>query len=355
MTSKKHPSDNKVSVLLVGGFGHAVWVFDEWLDDDAPVRLVGAVQVLEDEHLDNFLAHPWAQKFNPSRYQDLDQALSIEKPDLVIVSTRPDSNPDIIEHCLRSGCHVIAEKPLGVDQLGLLRLHKAAKETGKHILPMLGMNKSPAFIEARDMIKEGLIGEPVLINARKSYQWGKRADWFDQRDTYAGIWGWVGIHSFHHAAYLLDCNAVRVLAAQEQNRFHPQTSSCSDSLTGLFLLENNIQMTVSIDLLRPDGQKEWGDDWVRVVGSMGSLEVNSALGTIRLIRKGHEEEVRTTTSTRQVPYYTAFLEAITSDADFSDLTSLGLQLSDSALCANHASFDNLNNIMIHPKNWSMKK
>ena len=44
--------ESEVSVLLVGGFGHAVWVFDEWSRDNAAVRLVGAVQTLPDESLE---------------------------------------------------------------------------------------------------------------------------------------------------------------------------------------------------------------------------------------------------------------------------------------------------------------
>ena len=62
-----------VNVLLVGGFGHAVWVFDEWARDAAAVRLVGAVQTLPDEPLDGFLAHPWAAQFSPEVYQDIDK------------------------------------------------------------------------------------------------------------------------------------------------------------------------------------------------------------------------------------------------------------------------------------------
>ena len=64
--------EREVSVLLVGGFGHAVWVFDEWSRDGAAVRLVGAVQTLPDESLDGFLAHPWAAQFTLAMYQDID-------------------------------------------------------------------------------------------------------------------------------------------------------------------------------------------------------------------------------------------------------------------------------------------
>ena len=344
-------SQPSVSVLLVGGFGHAVWVFDEWLRDAAAVHLVGAVQTLPDEALDGFLTHAWAQQFTSTIYQDLEEALRVEQPDLVIISTRPDLNPELIECCLRAGCHVISEKPLAVDAAGLQRLHSAVQETGKFILPMLGMHEVPAFVEARDLIEQGDIGEPLLVNARKSYQWGTRSEWFKQRETYGGIWGWIGIHSFNHAAYIIGRNATKVLAAQERNHCHPEFApDCADCMTGVFLLEGDVQMTVSVDLLRPDGQQAWGDDWVRIVGSEGSLEANPELGTIRLIRKGHDEELRKVTAVAP-SFYTAFLDAVHSNADYSELTTLGFQLSDAALTAGTASLSGQCGLALQPDRW----
>jgi predicted dehydrogenase len=352
MRVQQGKNSDSLSVLLVGGFGHAVCVFDEWQRDNAPVRLAGAVQTLPEEKLDGFLAHPWAKKFTPALYQDLQQALSAEKPDIVVVSTRPDLNPDVIECCLRAGCPVIAEKPLAVDEAGLLRLHRAVCETGKFILPMLGMYDTTAFIEARQLVEQGLIGEPVLINTRKSYQWGKRADWFAQRKYYGGIWGWVGIHAFNMAACITGRNAVKVLAAQEQNRFHPDYPECSDCLSGLFLLEGNVQMTASVDLLRPDGQTAWGDDWCRVVGSEGSIEANPALGTIRLIRRGLPEELRTVTAVAP-PFYTAFLNDVKTKAGCSNLTTLGFRLTDIALTTGRASVEGLCGLDVNPGRWKI--
>lgn len=342
-----------VSVLLVGGFGHAACVFDEWLQDAAAVRLVGAVQTLPDESLGGFLTHPWSAQFTPATYQDIDQALRVEQPDIVVVSTRPDLNSALIEKSLRAGCHVIAEKPLAVDETGLLRLHQVVEDTGKFILPMLSLSESLAFVEARELMEQGVIGEPLLVNARKSYQWGTRADWFKQRASYGGIWGWVGISAFRMAEYILGSHAVKVIAAQERNGAHPDYApGCPDCLTGLFLLEGDVQMTVSIDLLRPDGQPDWADDWIRIVGTEGCLEAHPALGTIRLIRKGKDEELRQVTAVAP-PLYTAFLSVVTEGADFSELTTQGFQLSDSALSANRASMDGLHGLVVNPNRWKL--
>jgi predicted dehydrogenase len=344
---------DEVKVLLVGGFGHAVWVFDEWARDAAAVRLVGAVQTLPDEPLDGFLAHPWAAQFSPEVYQDIDEALRAAQPDIVVISTRPDLNPVLIEKSLRAGSHVISEKPIAVDEAGLYSVHRAVEETGKFVLPMLGMHEVPAFVEARDLVAQGEIGEPLLVNARKSYQWGSRAEWFKQRATYGGIWGWIGIHSFNHAAFIIGRNASRVLAAQEQNRCHPEYApECADCLSGLFLLEGGVQMTVSVDLLRPDGQKAWGDDWIRIVGSQGSLEANPELGTVRLIRQGCDEVVRQVTA-EAPPFYTAFLTAVTAGADFSELTTQGFRLTESVLTAERASTAGHFGLEVQSDRWAL--
>lgn len=343
----------EVSVLLVGGFGHAVWVFDEWLRDQAAVRLVGAVQTLPDESLDGFLSHPWAAKFKPNIYASIEEALSCQQPDIVVVSTRPDLNPDLIEKSLRAGSHVISEKPLAIDQRGLKQVHTAIQETQKFVLPMLGMHEVPAFVEARNLIEQGIIGDPLIVNARKSYKWGRRCEWFQQRETYGGIWGWVGIHSFNHAAFMIGCNVIKVLAAQEQNRCHPRFSpGCSDCLTGLFLLDGNVQMTVSVDLMRPNGPAAHGDDWVRIVGTKGSIEANPELGTVRLLLSEQEEELRLVTA-EAPPFYTEFLTAVTHNRDFSELSTQGLQLTDAAISTSLASLEAQYDLKINPSRWGI--
>lgn len=344
--------DTEVGVLLVGGFGHAVCVFDEWLQEAAAVRLVGAVQTLPEESLDGFLAHPWCTQFKPSIYHDIEEALRLEQPDLVVVSTRPDLNSDLIELSLRAGSHVIAEKPIAVNASDLLRLQQVVKETGRWILPMLGLTDSLAFVAARELMQQGAIGEPLLVNVRKSYQWGKRAEWFKQPKTYGGIWGWVGISAFRIAEYVTGRHLIQILAAQESNGAHPEYApGCPDALTGLFLLQGAVQMTASIDLLRPDGQPDWADDWIRVVGTQGSLEALPGHGTIRLIRPGQDEELRSVSTVAPL-LYTPFLKAVTAGADFYDLTQQGFQLTDAALSASRASIEGHYGMEVDPGRWN---
>ena len=141
-----------------------------------------------------------------------------------------------------------------------------------------------------------------------------------------------------------------MLAAQEQNRCHPEYApECADCLSGLFLLEGGVQMTVSVDLLRPDGQKAC---WVRIVGSKGSLEANPELGTVRLIRQGCDEVVRQVTAVAP-PFYTAFLTAVTDSADFSELTTQGFRLTESVLTVERASTAGHFGLEVQQDRWGL--
>jgi hypothetical protein len=51
------------------------------------------------------------------------------------------------------------------------------------------------------------------------------------------------------------------------------------------------------------------------------------------------------------PFYTAFLDAVKTGADFSELTTLGFQLTDSALTANRASVEGLCGLEVDPGRW----
>ena len=83
---------------------------------------------------------------------------------------------------------------------------------------------------------------------------------------------------------------------------------------------------------------------------MTKIEANPEQGTIRLIRKGHDEELRTVTTVAPL-FYTAVLDEVNAASDFSELTTLGFQLTDSALTAERASVNSLCGLDVNPGRW----
>jgi predicted dehydrogenase len=120
-----------------------------------------------------------------------------------------------------------------------------------------------------------------VINARKSYKWGNRPEWFGRRAQYGGTIPWVGIHALDYVQEITS-QPLRSIFASHANVAHPQHPECEDAAAMVITLADRTQATASLDLLRPAAADTHGDDWVRVVGSAGVLEASMTRNTCRV-------------------------------------------------------------------------
>lgn len=334
-------------IASAGGFGHTGCVFNEWMEEGRLVDLVGFCPGYEGEAIDLFTGHPLAKASGARVFPDLDTMLEECRPEVLIVSTRPDQIPVVARRGLAAGCHLILEKPVALDRAELFQLWRDACAAGRRVAGMLSMRSYPGFAAARECIRSGAIGEPVLVNTRKSYKWGTRPDWFNDREKYGGTFPWVGIHNLDLAHFLTGRRAVRV-QAQQGNLAHPNLPRCEDVCTALFELEGGIRMTATVDLCRPDSAPTHGDDWVRVVGTEGVLEVNESARRGVLLREGTTSSEEIPMGERNEPVYTRFLATLSGgDAPFD---STVFHLTDAALAARDAA-DSGQAVTLNPAQW----
>jgi len=280
VTAPQKITDDRPRLALVGGFGHATSVFHELSAPPETGVFSAMAPAFADEPMEDFAALPGAD--GARRFDSLEQMLAGACPDVLVVSTRPDHIQPAILAGLRAGCHVIAEKPLALDFAGLDALAAGVRDSGRALMAMLSMRAAPAFEEARKWVADGRIGAPVLINTRKSYKWGTRPPWFNDRTRYGGTLPWIGIHNFDMAHFVTGLHARRVMALHG-NRAHPHMPGCEDAAAATAELDGGVAMTVSVDLCRPGGAPSWGDDWIRVVGTAGVLEANGSRGTVTIL------------------------------------------------------------------------
>jgi predicted dehydrogenase len=323
-----------LKIAAVGGFGHAKNVFDE-LAGFPELQLQAVAPAHAEESIDGFLCHPWALSSKARRYDDLATLCEALKPDVLIVSTRPDHIQPIALAAIRAGCHLIVEKPLALDLASLQQLYEALCASQVRMMAMLSMRSLPAFRQAKALIESGAIGQPLLINARKSYKWGQRPEWYGDRKRYGGTWPWVGIHALDMAEYLTGLQATSVYALHA-NRGHRKYPGCEDSAVGIFQLQNSVSMTVSIDLFRPNSCRVWGDDWCRVVGDKGSIEANASTGQVRLINADHDGVIQSFANQPEA-IYQPFLAAIANDTPWPEDPRLPFRLTAAALQARQAA------------------
>jgi predicted dehydrogenase len=106
-------------------------------------------------------------------YTDLTELVNEARPDVVHVTTPPESHFDIARFCLEHGCHVYVEKPFTLDGEQAQRLVDLAND--KCLRLTVGHNHqfSHAARRLRELVKGGYLGgAPVHIDSYYGYDLG---------------------------------------------------------------------------------------------------------------------------------------------------------------------------------------
>lgn len=317
-----------MKIAYVGGFGHWVCVAREL--QNTPIPLAGIAPAYGGEDLsalqqcDLFPAPPVA-------YASIAELVGTARPDVAVVSTRPDQIAGALIQLAEAGCDLISEKPLGLSLSELQSVHDAIRSNGVRLLPMLSMRTDPVFIKARELYRAGAIGPACIINTRKSYRYGTREDWFGERKKYGGTFPWIGIHAVDMIHFITGLSFTTV-TARHTNFAHPDRPDCEDGCLALFTLDNGGFASASVDLLRPGTAPSHGDDWIRLAGPRGVMEASANQKRVRLIDEQGERDIPA--SPDPVPFYSEFLEQRTSSlAGPED----GFLLTHAVLCARESA------------------
>ncbi|HRK32931.1 MAG TPA: Gfo/Idh/MocA family oxidoreductase, partial [Tepidisphaeraceae bacterium] len=222
----------------------------------------------------------------PTMFDNWREMLDAVKPDAAVVCGPFELHAEMISAAMQRGIHVFAEKPcaLTFDDLAAIR-QCAEAHPAIHLAAMMQSRYDPGFYTAWRLIGEGAIGEVRLINARKAYKRGQRADYYRNRQTYGGTIPWVGSHAIDWMLWFAGVRPESVTAAQ--SRMHNGgIGTMESSAACLFRLAGERIGTVSIDVLRPENATAHGDDWIRAVGSAGVIEARP--DRITLINAGND-------------------------------------------------------------------
>jgi predicted dehydrogenase len=97
-------------------------------------------------------------------YQDYDEMLRHERPEIVCVATHPGAHAAIVESAVSNGARAIfCEKPMALDLADCDRIIEACAARGV----LLSVNHSrrwyPVFRYAHDLLGQGAIGELISI------------------------------------------------------------------------------------------------------------------------------------------------------------------------------------------------
>lgn len=106
-------------------------------------------------------------------FSDIDKLLEIAHPDVVHITTPPQSHFSLARKCLEAGCNVYVEKPFTVNTSEAEALIEIADQ--RHLKITVGHNAqfSHAMIRMRKLVGEGYLGgKPVHMESTYCYDFG---------------------------------------------------------------------------------------------------------------------------------------------------------------------------------------
>lgn len=293
-----------MKIAFVGGFGHHYLrgaLKDPSLNIQRPVAYVPTAP--EDRDPAERLAEPAGEL---QVYANLEAVFEQYKPDVVNVGAIYSKNSDYIEAAIAHGIPVISDKPIATTWEKLKRLRRLCEEKSGIVLTEFDFRSRREFRAARNAVKQGLIGDPVLVTGQKSYRFGTRPKWYADRETYGGTIPWVASHAIDAVRFVTG-KEIAAVTGRQGNLSRPDFGTMEDHTTTLMELDNGGSAIVHADFLRPAAALTHGDDRIRVAGTKGVLEVRA--GRCVLITETRPDE-DITESVEVKPIAIELLEAI---------------------------------------------
>src|SRR5439155_12788603 len=125
--------------------------------------------------LEELMAKQLAERFQVSLYfSDLSELLQQSRPDVVHITTPPQSHFAIARQCLDKGCHVYVEKPFTVDTADAEELIALADQKGLKITVGHDDQFRHAARRMRKLVRSGYLGgPPVHMESYYCYELGQ--------------------------------------------------------------------------------------------------------------------------------------------------------------------------------------
>jgi predicted dehydrogenase len=233
------------------------------------------------------MARQLAERFRkPGCFDDLGDMLRACRPDVVHITTPPQSHFAVGRQCLEAGCHVYLEKPFTVTADETEELIRMAESSDRRITAGHNLQFTLESLEMRRLVGNGFLGgKPVHLESHFSYDLGdasyvgpllgNRNHWV--RQLPGKLLHNILSHGIAKLAEFLGDDIIEIVARAHQSERLRELGG-EEVLDELRVLIRDQSGTTAFfcfsTQLRP------GMNQLRVCGPMNSLTVDSASGCV---------------------------------------------------------------------------
>jgi len=253
---------NKIKIGLYGNNGHQI----HRALVDHPLGECVAVAEFDRELLPEALKSAESVR----HYTTLEAMLADESIELISLCSprRADQAAQAIR-CMEAGKHVYAEKPCALTESDLDAILAASRRTGKVFHEMAGTAFEQPYLALRELVQQKVLGTVVQILAQKSYPYHNRRPQDEAVD--GGQLLQVGVHALRFIEHVA-CLKVTEIYALETQVGNPGPGDLRMATSLMMRLENGGVASVVCNYLNPPTFGAWGNESLRIFGTLGFVE-----------------------------------------------------------------------------------
>lgn len=278
----------KVKLGIIGASAFAE-THIEGINDGKYAEVVAVCDIVEE------LAKAKAEKHGiASYYTDYHELLARDDIEAVTLPLPDQVHRQITVDALRAGKHVLCEKPMALNMEDCHAMIQAADETGKQL--MIGQigRYTPAFIQAKELVENGEIGELFFIESEYAHDYSKLG----------GIGGWR-VTPERHPVIGGGCHAMDLLRWIAGNPYEAMAYSnnkglvdwpINDFTIGILKFPNNVLGKVMTSV----GCKRNYTMRTVLYGTKGTIIVDNTSSTMSIFKESFAGESQFRETAQQV-------------------------------------------------------
>ena len=239
-----------------------------WLKSLTQTSLAEQVEICALVDIVPDLAKGLQAQFNLSKAvvtDNLKAMLDAQKPDIVFDIALPSARLEIVSTALRSGCHVLTEKPMAISLSDAARINAIARETGRCHAVTQNRRFKDGIRRVRASIESGVIGQITSIHA--DFFIGAHFGGFRDVMEHALLLD-MAIHTFDAARYISgeEAQAVYCLETNPTGSWYANGASA----IAIFEFTNGVIFDYRGSWCAEGADTNWDSAW-RIVGTKGTL------------------------------------------------------------------------------------
>lgn len=234
----------------------------------------------------------------PNHYSDASQLINDPEVNAVYIATPPDTHASYAIQAMRAVKPVYVEKPMARNYQQCEEMIRVSKETGMPLFVAYYRRTLPAFLKVKELVNDGIIGNPLTVNIILHKAFGAKDQFQDQQTWHtdpeiagAGHFYDLASHQFDFLDFVF--GPITEVHGIAQNR--AGYYKAEDTVSASFTFESGVVGSGSWCFVVDESSEE---DRIEILGTKGKIvfscfgvkdvELITSKGTIQFSFKNPE-------------------------------------------------------------------